>query len=57
MQIMHSTMGTINTNLCQFKVSGTEIEYNKAIRRQLQTRPNVRLSNKEYHQLLWCSNG
>ena len=38
-QIMDSTM------------SGNKIEYNKAIRKQPQTRPNVTLSNKEYHQL------
>ena len=33
-QIMHSTMSTINVNLCQFKV-GNKIEYDKAIRKQL----------------------
>ena len=42
-------MSTVNINLCQFKVSGNEIE---AIKKQLQTRPNGTLSNEEYHQLL-----
>ena len=46
---MHSTMSIVN--LCQFKVSGNEIEYNKVIRKELQTRPNVTLSIEEYHQL------
>ena len=50
-QIMQSNMGTITIKLCQFKMSGNEIEYNKAIRRKLQTRPNVRFSNEEFHQL------
>jgi hypothetical protein len=50
-QFMHSTMGAVNINLCQFKVTGNKIEYNKAISKQLQTRPNVTFSNKEYHQL------
>ena len=49
MQIMHSTMNIVN--LCQFKVPGNEIEYNKVIRKELQTRPNVTLSIEEYHQL------
>ena len=50
-QVLHSTLGTINVNLYQFKVSGNEIEYDKTIRKQLQTRPNVTLSNEEYHLL------
>ena len=50
-QVMHSTMGPTNINLCQFKVSGNEIEYDRAIKKQLQTRPNVTLSNEEYHKL------
>ena len=28
-QIMHSTVGTADANLCQFRVSGKEIEYRK----------------------------
>ena len=51
-QVMHSTMGAININLCQFKVSGNEIEYDKESKKQIQTRPNVRLSNEEYHKIL-----
>ena len=51
MQIMHSTMSTPKINLCQFRASGKEIKYNQAIRKQLQTRPNVTLSNEKYQQL------
>ena len=50
-QIMHITMSTTHINLCRFRVSGNEIEYNQAIRKQLRTRPNVTLSNEEYQQL------
>ena len=49
-QVMHSTMGAININLCQFKVSGNEIEYDRESKKQIQTRPNVRLSNEKYHK-------
>ena len=50
-QIMQSTMSATHIHLCQFRVSGNEIEYNQAIRRQLQARPNATLSNEEYQQL------
>ena len=43
-------MGAININLCQFKVSGNKIEHDKTIKKHLQTRPNVTLSNEEYQK-------
>ena len=33
--VMHSTVGTKSSNLCQFRVSGKEIEHNQAIKKQL----------------------
>ena len=50
-QVMYSTMGANNINQCQFTVSWNEIEYDRAIKKQLQTRPNVTLSNEEYHKM------
>ena len=44
---MHSTVGTADSNLCLFRVSGKEIEYKQAIMKQLRTRTNVTLQNEE----------
>ena len=45
-QNMHSTMSTVSINLCQFKVSGNEIEYNKAIKQQLLPKSKLRTTYK-----------
>jgi hypothetical protein len=45
-QNMHSTMSTVSINLCQFKVSGNEIEYNKAIKEQLLPKSKPRTTYK-----------
>ena len=37
-QIMCTTISTTHIILCQFRVSGNEIQYNQAIRKQLWTR-------------------
>ena len=44
--VMHSTMGTASSNLCQYRVSGKEIGYEQAIQKQLRTRTNVTLQNE-----------
>ena len=44
-------MTTAEINLCQLRVSGKEIEYNQAIRKQLTTRTYVMLPNEEYNKL------
>ena len=49
---MHSTTSITHINQCQFRVSGSEIKYNQAIKKQLWMRPNVMLSNEKYQQLL-----
>ena len=44
-------MSTADINLCQFRVSGKEIKYKQAIRKQLKMRRNVTLPNVEYNKL------
>ena len=51
MLVIHSTVGTSDSNLYQFRVSGKEIEYKQAIRKKLETRTNVTLQNEEYNKL------
>ena len=46
-QILHSTVSTADINLCQFRVSGKEIDYRQAIRKQLRTRTNLSLPKEE----------
>ena len=49
--VMHSTVGTTSSNLCQYRVSAKEIGYKQAIQKRLSTRTNVMLQNEEHDKL------